>query len=105
MREYLATAALAAIFTFLLTPLVQKLAMDSGAYTQLRSRDIHTSITPRWGGLAMWGSMSVTLLIVSHLKLVGSAFGRELTGIFLAGTFVMLLGALDDRFDLDSLTK
>ena len=105
MREYLATAALAAIFTFLLTPLVQKLAMDSGAYTQLRSRDIHTSITPRWGGLAMWGSMSVTLLIVSHLKLVGSAFGRELTGIFLAGTFVMLLGAIDDRFDLDSLTK
>lgn len=105
MREYLATAALAAIFTFLLTPLVQKLAMDSGAYTQLRSRDIHKSITPRWGGLAMWGSMSVTLLIVSHLKLVGSAFGRELTGIFLAGTFVMLLGAIDDRFDLDSLTK
>jgi UDP-GlcNAc:undecaprenyl-phosphate GlcNAc-1-phosphate transferase len=42
---------------------------------------------------------------VSHLRLVGNAFGRELTGIFLAGTFIMLLGALDDRFDLDSLTK
>ena len=79
--------------------------MASGAYIDLRSRDLHTDTTPRWGGLAMWGSMSITFLIVDHLRLVGSAFGRELTGIFLAGTFIMLLGALDDRFDLDSLTK
>lgn len=105
MREYLLTAALAAIFCFMLTPLVKRLAMLSGAFIELRSRDMHTDITPRWGGLAMWGSMSLTFLIVSHLRLVGNAFGRELTGIFLAGTFIMLLGALDDRFDLDSLTK
>ena len=105
MREYLLTAALSAVFCFMLTPLVRKLAMNSGAFIELRSRDMHTEITPRWGGLAMWGSMSVTFLIVSHLHLVGAAFGRELTGIFLAGTFIMLLGALDDRFDLDSLTK
>ena len=105
MREYLLSAALAAIFCFMLTPIVKRLAMASGAYIELRSRDMHTDITPRWGGLAMWGSMSITFLIVSHLRLVGAAFGRELTGIFLAGTFIMLLGALDDRFDLDSLTK
>ncbi len=105
MREYLLTAALAATFCFMLTPLVRKLAMASGAYMDLRSRDLHTYTTPRWGGLAMWGSMSITFVIVDHLRLVGTAFGRELTGIFLAGTFIMLLGALDDRFDLDSLTK
>ena len=105
MREYLLTAALAAIFCFMLTPLVRILAMRSGAYLELRSRDMHTDLTPRWGGLAMWGSMSVTFLIVDNLRLVGTAFGHELTGIFLAGTFIMLLGALDDRFDLDSLTK
>jgi UDP-GlcNAc:undecaprenyl-phosphate GlcNAc-1-phosphate transferase len=105
MREYLLTAALAALFCFMLTPVVRRLAMVSGAYIELRSRDMHSEITPRWGGLGMWGSMSVTFLIVSHLRLVGNAFGRELTGIFLAGTFIMLLGALDDRFDLDSLTK
>ena len=105
MREYLLTAALAAIFCFMLTPPVRRLAMASGAYMDLRSRDLHTDTTPRWGGLAMWGSMSLTFVIVDHLRLVGTAFGRELTGIFLAGTFIMLLGALDDRFDLDSLTK
>ena len=105
MREYLLTAALAAIFCFMLTPLVRQLAMISGAFIELRSRDMHTDITPRWGGLAMWGSLSVTFLIVGHLNLVGAAFDRELTGIFLAGTFIMVLGMLDDRFDLDSLTK
>jgi len=79
--------------------------MHSGAFGQLRERDIHTTITPRWGGIGMWASMAITFLIVDHLPLAGAAFGQELTGIFEAATFVMLLGALDDRFDLDALTK
>ena len=89
----------------MLTPMVRELAMKAGGFTPIRERDLHTSITPRWGGLAMWGSISMTFLIVDHLKLVGAAFGRETTGIFLAGTFIMVFGALDDRFELDSLTK
>ena len=53
----------------------------------------------------MWLALSLTLLIVNHLPLVGKSFGRESTGIFLAGTFIMALGALDDRYDLDAVTK
>lgn len=71
----------------------------------VRKRDVHTEITPRWGGLSMWIAMSLTFLVVNHLPLVGKSFGREATGIFLAGTFIMLLGAIDDRYDLDSITK
>jgi UDP-GlcNAc:undecaprenyl-phosphate GlcNAc-1-phosphate transferase len=105
MREYLLTALLAAVLTFLFTPIVRSAAMRSGAYMSIRERDIHTSITPRWGGVSMWLGMSITLLIVHRLPLVGQSFGREAQGIFLAASFVMLLGALDDRFDLDSITK
>ena len=105
MREYLLTLLLAAIITFLLTPLVRSLAMRSGVYVGIRDRDVHTVVTPRWGGVAMWGAMSITFLIVNHLPLVGKSFGREAQGIFLAGTFIMVLGMLDDRFDLDSITK
>ena len=105
MREYLLTLLLAAIITFLLTPLVRSLAMRSGAYVGIRDRDVHTVVTPRWGGVAMWGAMSITFLIVNHLPLVGKSFGREAQGIFLAGTFIMVLGMLDERFDLDSITK
>ena len=79
--------------------------MKAGAFVDPRSRDIHTVITPRWGGLSMWLAMSITLLTVSHLPLVGKSFGREATGIFLAGTFIMAMGALDDRYDLDAVTK
>ena len=105
MREYLFAASLAATLCFLITPLVGKLAMAAGAFVVPRLRDIHTEITPRWGGLSMWIAMSITFLTVNHLPLVGKAFGREATGIFLAGSFIMLLGLLDDRYDLDALTK
>lgn len=79
--------------------------MRAGAYINLRSRDTHSVITPRWGGIGMWISMSLTFLVASHLPLVAKSFGREATGIFLAGTFIMILGALDDMYDLDSITK
>ena len=105
MREYLLTASFAATLCFLITPWVARFAMQSGAFISIRERDIHKSPTPRWGGIAMWAAMSVTMIVVSHLPLVSKSFGREAQGIFLAGTFIMLLGALDDRFDLDAVTK
>ena len=105
MREYLVTVLLAAIITYLLTPLVRDLAIKAGAVTAIRSRDVHLEPTPRWGGLAMWLSMALTLVIVNYLPLVHKSFGSEATGIFLSDTFILLLGLLDDRFDLDPITK
>ena len=105
MREYLLAITLAATLCFLITPIVRGLAMKAGAFISVRARDMHTIITPRWGGISMWVSLSLTLLAVSHLPLMSKSFGRELTGIFLAGTFIMVLGALDDLYDLDSITK
>jgi len=105
MREYLVTVLLAAIITYLLTPLVRDLAIKAGAVTAIRARDVHLKPTPRWGGLAMWLSMALTLVIVNYLPLVHKSFGSEATGIFLSGTFILLLGLLDDRFDLDPITK
>ena len=105
MREYLVTVLLAAIITYLITPLVRDLAIKSGALTQIRTRDIHSELTPRWGGLAMWLAMAITLVIVNYLPLVHKSFGPDATGIFLSGTFILLLGLLDDRFDLDPITK
>jgi UDP-GlcNAc:undecaprenyl-phosphate GlcNAc-1-phosphate transferase len=72
---------------------------------QIRTRDVHVSPTPRWGGLAMWLSMALTLVIVNQLPLIHKSFGREATGIFLSGTFILFLGLIDDRFDLDPITK
>ena len=105
MREYLTTTLIAAVLCYLVTPWIKMLAQKCGAVANVRSRDVHTLPTPRWGGLAMWLSMSFTLLIVQHLALVGKSFGHELQGIYLASTFIIALGMVDDRFQLDALTK
>ncbi len=105
MRVYLATALLAAALCYLITPFVKKLAEHFGVVAQIRSRDVHTLPTARWGGLAMWISMVITFAIARHMALVGKTFGHELEGIFLASTFVILLGMADDRYQLDAITK
>ena len=105
MREYSLTLFIAATLTYLLTPIVRNFALRFRAVAQVRDRDVHTETTPRWGGIAMWLAMAATLVAVENLELVGKAYSRELLGIFLAGTFVLLIGALDDRFELDAVTK
>ena len=105
MREYLETLLIAAALCYLITPLVRKYAIKFGAVAQVRTRDVHTTPTARWGGVAMWLAMTLTFLIVNHFSLVGKSFGHEAQGIFLAATFIVLLGMADDRYELDSLTK
>ena len=105
MREYLLTMLLSAAICYLVTPYVEHFALQFGAIARVRNRDMHTETTPRWGGVAMWFATSFTFVVVSHLPLVGKSFGREAQGIFLASTFVVLLGMIDDRYELDALTK
>jgi UDP-GlcNAc:undecaprenyl-phosphate GlcNAc-1-phosphate transferase len=105
MREYLVTLLLAAALCYVVTPFVRTLARKFGAVAQIRTRDIHTTPTPRWGGLAMWIAMALTFAMVNHLSLVGKSFGRESLGIFLAATLLVAIGLVDDRFELDALTK
>jgi len=105
MREYLVTLLLAAALCYVITPFVRTWAIKFGAVGKIRSRDIHTTPTPRWGGLAMWIAMALTFAMVNHLSLVGKSFGRESLGIFLAATLLVAIGLVDDRFELDALTK
>jgi UDP-GlcNAc:undecaprenyl-phosphate GlcNAc-1-phosphate transferase len=85
--------------------MVRSQAIRFGAVAGIRERDIHSTPTARWGGVAMWAAMALTFLIVSNLPLVGKSIGHEAQGIFLAATSIVLLGMADDRFELDALTK
>ena len=90
---------------YLITPIVRSQAIRFGAVAGIRERDIHSTPTARWGGVAMWAAMALTFLIASNLPLVGKSLGHEAQGIFLAATSIVLLGMADDRFELDALTK
>jgi UDP-GlcNAc:undecaprenyl-phosphate GlcNAc-1-phosphate transferase len=105
MREYLVTLLISAALCYLITPIVRALALRFGAVAGIRERDIHSLPTARWGGVAMWAAMALTFLIVSNLPLVGKSVGREAQGVLLASAAIVLLGMVDDRFELDALTK
>ena len=105
MREYLVTLLISAALCYLITPLVRTQAVRFGAVAKIRERDIHSTPTARWGGVAMLASMALTFLIVSNLPLVGKSIGHEAQGVLLASAAIVLLGMADDRFELDALTK
>lgn len=105
MREYLVTLLISAALCYLITPIVRTQALRFGAVAKIRERDIHSTPTARWGGVAMLAAMALTFLIVNNLPLVGKSVGLEAQGVLLASTAIVLLGMADDRFELDALTK
>jgi UDP-GlcNAc:undecaprenyl-phosphate/decaprenyl-phosphate GlcNAc-1-phosphate transferase len=106
VREYLLTAFVVAGVTYLLTPFVRRFAEFVGAYTAVRDRDVHTIPTPRLGGVAMFAGVSVGLLVASRLPTLQRVFDTsEVRGVLFGGILLVAIGAADDRWGLDALTK
>ncbi|MFC5700908.1 glycosyltransferase family 4 protein [Cohnella faecalis] len=101
---FLVALALAMI----LTPLVKKFAIRIGAIDVPNQRKVHTRIMPRMGGLAIFASFTVVILallpfIPNNMML---SHNRNLIAAMLTGgTIIVLLGALDDRFELSAKLK
>ncbi|HEY2765194.1 MAG TPA: MraY family glycosyltransferase [Pseudonocardiaceae bacterium] len=107
LREYLLVGLTAAVVTFLLTGLVRLFALRTGAVARPRDRDVHLAPIPRLGGLAMYGGVLGGVLLSHQLPVLRSAFqfSWDVVAVLVAGGIVVLVGALDDRFELDALTK
>lgn len=107
MREYLLCLMVAAAVTYLATPMVRAVALRAGAYTHIRARDVHTTITPRWGGLGMFIGLLAAFAIARELPMMQAVFDDNgtLFGLLGATTLLVVIGLLDDRFDLDAPTK
>ncbi|MGH3752998.1 MAG: glycosyltransferase family 4 protein [Pseudonocardiaceae bacterium] len=107
LREYLLVGLTTAVVTFLLTGLVRQLAVRTGAVATPRERDVHRAPIPRLGGVAMYGGILAGVLLSHQLPVLRRSFefSGDVVGVLVAGGIIMLIGALDDRFELDSLTK
>lgn len=106
MRAYLLLLLTAAAVAWLTTPLARRLAMASGAITEVRARDVHTEPIPRMGGVAMLAGMAVALVVGAKIPFLEPAFaGPTAWAILGAAGVVTLLGVADDIWDLDWLTK
>ena len=79
----------------------------AGAMTAVRERDVHDAVTPRLGGLAMLTGVVAAMLIASNVPFLEGLFhdSRQPWAILSAAALVCLLGAADDRWDLDWMTK
>ena len=105
--EYLLVALVALGVTFLTTALARLLAIRMKALALPRNRDVHAVATPRMGGVAMFAGLSAGLFVATRLPALRSSFstGPDFRWIVASAALICLLGVIDDRYELDSLTK
>jgi len=79
-------------------PLVRAFARWRGVLDQPSARKVHVVPTPLLGGAAVYIGFAVTVLINFN-------FSRELKGVALGATLVVIVGLLDDIMDLPASVK
>ncbi len=107
MKVYLTLLLVAALVTYVATPVMRYLAYRMGAVTAVRERDVHTVPTARLGGVAIYLGIVAAIVVASVVPFLGRVF--EVSGAawaVLGGAgFVCLLGVIDDIYDLDWMAK
>mgnify|MGYP001167336322 CR=1 FL=1 len=98
----------ALVLALVFTPLVKKLAYKVGAIDEPNHRKVHTRTMPRLGGVAIYAAFTIGLLVIMPFVPEGllSAYDRNLiSALLVGGTLIVLLGALDDKYDLNAKLK
>jgi UDP-GlcNAc:undecaprenyl-phosphate/decaprenyl-phosphate GlcNAc-1-phosphate transferase len=108
VKEYLFVLIIAAVVTYLLTPLVRRGAIAINAQHAPRERDVHTKPTPLLGGVAMYGGLVAGLLVADRFtNYLQQAFAspRTIEGLLMAGGLLVIVGIIDDRWGLGATSK
>ena len=93
---YLGTLAFSLAFVFV--PLVRSFALWRGVLDHPDPRKVHAAPTPLLGGAAVYAAFALTVL---H----NFDFSRELKGVAVGATVVVIVGILDDMFGLPASVK
>jgi UDP-GlcNAc:undecaprenyl-phosphate GlcNAc-1-phosphate transferase len=108
VREYALIVLVTAAVTYLVTPLVRRVAIAAGAMHAARDRDVHIVPIPRLGGLAMYAGVAAGLIVAGRVRPLNTLFHdspRMAAGLLLAGGLIVVVGAVDDRWGLSPLIK
>ena len=108
MRAYLLLMGIAFVVTYISTYLVRRAARKYEIYPKdIRSRDSHKTPTPRIGGVAMFLGFLVSLAIAAPIGWFDIVFADPgpIIAIAVAALIVMVVGFLDDIYDLDWTLK
>lgn len=104
----LALMALAtALVTFGFSFAIRRLSLKYKLYPKIRERDVHTTPTPRLGGVAMFLGILVAFIVASQIDFFHVIFAQPgpVLAIMGAAFLIVLVGVLDDLWDLDWTIK
>jgi UDP-GlcNAc:undecaprenyl-phosphate/decaprenyl-phosphate GlcNAc-1-phosphate transferase len=97
----------AAALSFVLTPVVRRVAVRFDAVDLPGHRRVNTSPVPRGGGVAVAAAFIIVSLgllaannVVHFVKIPISIDARDLLGLFLGGILATAFGVVDDALDL-----
>ncbi len=96
--DYFIILTTALLITYFLTPLVRKICHRLGAVDEPSRRRINLREIPNLGGMAIYGGFLGALLLAARLN-------SESLGIIIGATFILLLGLIDDIFELSPRLK
>ena len=104
---YLLVGAVAAVITFLLTPLVGWVATRVGWVSEPDERRVHATPTPHIGGVAMFVGFLAAMGVAASLSRFDPLFvgNSEALGVVLGCGVVFAVGFFDDIFDLSAPAK
>lgn len=89
----------AAIISFILTPLVKKLAVRLGFVDIPKDeRRMHSKPIPTIGGLAIFGAFLIVTLAMAEIS-------PQIIGILGGALVIVILGLVDDKYDLNAKLK
>lgn len=97
----------AAVVTFGFSYVIRRLSLRYKLYPAIRDRDVHTTPTPRLGGVAMFLGLVAALAVASQIKFFAVVFSDPgpIVAILAAAFLIVLVGVLDDLWDLDWTIK
>ena len=107
LRELLLVLLTAAVVTFLTTGLIRIAAIRFGAVAAPRDRDVHVIPTPRLGGVGIYLGLVAGLVFAYQLPALtrGFEYTPDMGAALVAGSIIVVVGIIDDRWGLDALTK
>jgi UDP-GlcNAc:undecaprenyl-phosphate/decaprenyl-phosphate GlcNAc-1-phosphate transferase len=106
VTSYLVVFAVAAVVTFVTTPLVRRFVIRAGAIYKPNDRTVHKVPLPTMGGIAMYVGLVAALLASQLLP-----FFRQLNlvnnsaAVLVTCTLMLGLGVIDDARGIQPLTK
>ncbi|MBP2652690.1 MAG: glycosyl transferase family 4 [Firmicutes bacterium] len=98
IKAYVVAFTIALAVAYFITPHIKRFAIKVGALDAPDARKVHTSPIPRMGGLAIYLGFVLAVLASMHVS-------RDVLGLLLGGTVILIVGIIDDLMQLPAKVK